>query len=351
MQKCEHNTAVIFRLSAMGDVALLTGVMRYFYEEYHMQFIIITREAFAPLFYRHPALLTLETFTNNDLANSKNYATKCKELAQTYKNYILLDMHASTRSRLLASYWQNKVFRYNKFPLYRRLFLWSHGFLGSQKLLKKNVCQRYASIFETKSNLNINIQILNNIPQNKFIPKIYLAQEETEEAKERLSLLFNKSRKKIIAIHPFATHESKSLDIEAWLTLAQKIQTHYQDTHDILWLGIGQLPKNFAGQSLVNQSSLRQLCALLSNCDLLITGDSGPMHLANAVNCAILALFGPTCEEWGFFPVGDKVRILQKDVSCRPCSLHGAKKCKKNKQCFSFTDDEILHTISQLLHV
>lgn len=363
MQNKKQKTAIIFRLSAMGDVALLTGVMRYYYYKFNTKFIVITRETFAPLFWGHIALLDLELLTEEDLSTGKKYRKKCKELSEKYRNITLLDMHASTRSRILSSYWKAEVSRYNKFPFYRRLFLLSSGFFGSKKLRKKNVCQRYASHWTTifynkKTDKSI------NIPREELKPQIYLSEEEKRKAKARLNSLFIKpplaknsfqndltikNSKKIIAIHPFATHANKSLDIATWGTLATKVYTYLQEKYEILWLGMGNLPTHFIGKSLVNQSSLRELCALLSACELLITGDSGPMHLANAVDCKILALFGPTCEEWGFFPVGEKAHILQKNVACRPCSLHGAKSCTKNRQCFSFTDEEIFHTIDKLL--
>jgi heptosyltransferase-2 len=40
-----------------------------------------------------------------------------------------------------------------------------------------------------------------------------------------------------------------------------------------------------------------------------------------------LAIFGPTTRELGFFPYGTGHRVMQKDLACRPCSLHGTKTC------------------------
>lgn len=72
-----------------------------------------------------------------------------------------------------------------------------------------------------------------------------------------------------------------------------------------------------------NRTDLRQLIALLAQADALVTGDSGPMHLASGVSTPVVALFGPTCREWGFFPTGENDRVLQAPLACRPCSLHG----------------------------
>lgn len=55
---------------------------------------------------------------------------------------------------------------------------------------------------------------------------------------------------------------------------------------------------------LTNKTSLRETCALLQRAAVLITGDSGPMHLAGGVGTPVIALFGPTTRAWGFFPAG-----------------------------------------------
>ena len=40
-----------------------------------------------------------------------------------------------------------------------------------------------------------------------------------------------------------------------------------------------------------------------------------------------MAIFGPTTRELGFFPYGAGHRVIEKDLPCRPCGLHGAKAC------------------------
>ena len=61
---------------------------------------------------------------------------------------------------------------------------------------------------------------------------------------------------------------------------------------------------------------------------LFITNDSGPMHIATAFDVPTLAIFGPTTRELGFFPYGEGHRVVEvKDLACRPCALHGGKKC------------------------
>ena len=67
------------------------------------------------------------------------------------------------------------------------------------------------------------------------------------------------------------------------------------------------------------QSSLAELAGLLSVTDLLLTSDSGVMHIASACDCRVVTIFGPTAPEWfGPYDSGDRV-VLVEPMPCRPC--------------------------------
>ena len=57
------------------------------------------------------------------------------------------------------------------------------------------------------------------------------------------------------------------------------------------------------------------------------------MHLASAGRTPVVALFGPTGPEWGFYPEGPLDVVLETDLPCRPCSLHGTATCKNTQRC------------------
>ena len=69
------------------------------------------------------------------------------------------------------------------------------------------------------------------------------------------------------------------------------------------------------------------LAACLARLDACLTNDSGPMHLAWAQNVPLAACFGPTVRSLGFFPRGQNSRVLETQLDCRPCGLHGHKAC------------------------
>jgi heptosyltransferase-2 len=80
---------------------------------------------------------------------------------------------------------------------------------------------------------------------------------------------------------------------------------------------------NFAGKLSILQSA-----ELIKNSALLITNDSAPLHLANSVGTKVIALFGSTTKDFGFYPTGDNDKVFEiAGLKCRPCSNHGKKEC------------------------
>ena len=65
------------------------------------------------------------------------------------------------------------------------------------------------------------------------------------------------------------------------------------------------------------------------------------MHLAWAQRVPVTALFGPTVRELGFAPRGEMSSVMEADVPCRPCGLHGHKACPKGHfDCMKNIDPE-----------
>ncbi|MCM8780670.1 MAG: lipopolysaccharide heptosyltransferase II [Candidatus Omnitrophica bacterium] len=103
-----------------------------------------------------------------------------------------------------------------------------------------------------------------------------------------------------------------------------------------------QKPINVSGMF-----TLKQLAALCKRLDLFITADTGPLHIANAVNTKrIVALFGPTAPSvTGPYPTKN-VTILQKDVGCQiPCYVVN---CKDNRCMKAITVEEVVERVKDL---
>jgi len=76
--------------------------------------------------------------------------------------------------------------------------------------------------------------------------------------------------------------------------------------------------------------TLQELLTELIAYNLIISGDTGPMHLAATLNKPQIAIFGGTHPRLGFRPLNDKAIILCAELPCQPCSLHGKEKCPLN---------------------
>jgi ADP-heptose:LPS heptosyltransferase len=75
---------------------------------------------------------------------------------------------------------------------------------------------------------------------------------------------------------------------------------------------------------LSGQLDLLETGAVMERCDVVVTNDTGLMHIASAKHRKVVAVFGSTVREFGFFPYGTQnIVIERKDVPCRPCSHIG----------------------------
>jgi heptosyltransferase-2 len=97
--------------------------------------------------------------------------------------------------------------------------------------------------------------------------------------------------------------------------------------------------------------SIMESAALLGKCRLLVTNDSAPLHLAEAAGTPVVAFFGPTAREFGFFPLLPESKVLERDLACRPCSRNGSKECRfGTRECLvSITQDAALEAVLEIL--
>ncbi|MCY3713263.1 MAG: lipopolysaccharide heptosyltransferase II [Gemmatimonadetes bacterium] len=75
-------------------------------------------------------------------------------------------------------------------------------------------------------------------------------------------------------------------------------------------------------------TDLALLPAAVRRCALLVSNDSGPMHVATAVGTPVIGVFGATHPRLGFAPVGPSDAAVTLDLPCSPCSLHGNRACR-----------------------
>lgn len=126
--------------------------------------------------------------------------------------------------------------------------------------------------------------------------------------------------KSFIFIHPEASKPGKLMTSE----LVSAIQAASPVPTAIIGKGNTELNCKAQHLDLRNRFELRHLPGLLSFAKAVISTDSGPMHLARAVNTPLVAIFFQTDPSLGFSPVpSDKTLVISESLPCKPCSLHG----------------------------
>jgi ADP-heptose:LPS heptosyltransferase len=104
-------------------------------------------------------------------------------------------------------------------------------------------------------------------------------------------------------------------------------------------------------RNLAGQTSVRTLAAAMTRMDLLISVDSGPAHMAAAVGCALVVLWGPAkLQQVRPIEGSAPVVVIRRDVPCAPCyDTPAMKACRDNICMKKITPQEVFETAEKLL--
>lgn len=98
--------------------------------------------------------------------------------------------------------------------------------------------------------------------------------------------------------------------------------------------------------NLIGKTTVRQMMAVISQCRLMVTNDSGPMHVAAALGVPIVAIFGST-DHRTTSPLSARSYIVRKKVSCAPCLL---RRCPIDHRCMErITVSDVLEGVARLM--
>jgi 3-deoxy-D-manno-octulosonic-acid transferase/heptosyltransferase-1 len=141
---------------------------------------------------------------------------------------------------------------------------------------------------------------------------------------------------RLVAINPFAKWTTKLWESERFAALADRMQEE---------LGCGIIFTG-SGQDRA-EIDLKELAYLYSKCQLLVTTDTGPMHIAAAMDCPVVALFGPTAP-WRTGPYGKGHTVIRDEIECSPCFN---KKCDHVSCMRNITVDKVFETVKEQINV
>ncbi len=170
-----------------------------------------------------------------------------------------------------------------------------------------------------------------------FIPEIILRKTKN----------ILKGKEKIIGIAPGASFANKIYPHENFKQIAMKI-LEGTDYNIILFGGKQDKKLNIKGYEnrivdLQGNTSFIESASAASFCKVVLANDSFMVHASEAVGTNVIAFFGPTVKEFGYFPYRKNSIVFEVDIKCRPCSKHGKKACsKKEKYCLTKIDPNIV---------
>ncbi len=172
------------------------------------------------------------------------------------------------------------------------------------------------------------------IKTDKAICQLPITTVAGETAKELLVKGNLDFRLPIIAINPMTTWPTKHWNNKGFAELADQLLANHlnvvftggswDDTAIRKIMGLMQ----GTALNLAGKTSLKILAALYSLADVVVSTDTGPMHIAAATGTPVIAIFGPTAP-WRTGPYGNQHKIIRTNLPCSPCLK---KKCDQEDQ-------------------
>lgn len=191
------------------------------------------------------------------------------------------------------------------------------------------------------------------IPISNTNPTLYLSSEDHEYAKTFFHLQHIKKDEIVVGINPGAAYGSaKCWMPDRFREIIQRIIS-FPNVKVLLFgdnatLSLAdQICSGFNSQvlNLAGKTTLRELIALIANCQVFLTNDSGPMHIASALKIPLIALFGSTnATKTGPFNGGV---VIDKQAECSPCYK---RECPIDFRCMkNITVDEVYQALYQMI--
>jgi len=320
---------LIIRFSSIGDIVLTSPVIRCLKTQFpdaEVHFLTKTRNA---------DLLKANPHIDKILLLGDSLSETIRVLRTEKYDYII-DLHNNLRSLWVKLRLRAKSYSYNKLNL-RKLFLTRFKFniMPEAHIVDRNL--------KTLSHFHI---INDGMGLEHFIPT---------EDEFNLSDLPESFSNGYVALVLAGTYATKKMPTEKYKNLISRVdgpfvllggKSERVMADQILSWQTGNVI-DFTGKLRINQSA-----SLVKNARLVISNDTGLMHIAAAFSKKILSVWGNTTPELGMYPYlpGEGSEILEvKGLSCRPCSKLGYHECpKRHFRCMNdLPEDRIIDWVKR----
>lgn len=301
---------LVVRFSSIGDIVLTTPVLRCIKQQLKdIELHFIAKQQFITVIENNPYVDKFYTIKDS-------LAEVIPQLKKENYDYVI-DLHHNVRTLKLKLALGKKSFSFNKLNLEKFLIV----NFKKNKLPQQHIVDRY---FETVSKLGVT---------NDDKGLDYFINEKDEiDVVSSLPAMFHNDYHALVVGGSYFTKQipiSKLKEICTNSSLPLILLGGKEDTG--IAEQVYQLHKNKV-LNLCGKLNLNQSASIIQQANKVITSDTGLMHIAAAYKKDIISLWGNTIPEFGMGPylAGKNSQLLEvKNLSCRPCSKLGYKKCPK----------------------
>ena len=312
---------LIIRFSSIGDIVLTSPVVRCLkkqVEEARIHYLV--KQKFSTLVSANPFIDKVHLF-ENDLNKI------IEELKAENFDYII-DLHNNIRSSLVKLRIRAIPFSFHK----QNINKWLLVHLKINRMPGISIVGRYFDPVKTFDVVNDGEGLDFFIPKNDLV------------SIASLPVVFHKG---FIIFAIGANHATKRMPVEKIINLIKNIDLpvvllgdeNDKTEGDQIIMAVGNNVLNACGLYNINQSA-----SIVKQAKVVISHDTGLMHIAAAFSKIIISVWGNTVPEFGMHPYkpDPDSRIIQvENLKCRPCSKLGFKKCpKKHFRCMNDINTE-----------
>jgi lipopolysaccharide heptosyltransferase II len=314
---------LVVRFSAIGDILLTTPLLRAIRTRHPgARIAFLTKEQYAPLLSDNPNVSEVLGIREEDGIRA------IAAIIRSVRYSHLLDLHGSLRTLGLRAMARGPWRTFPKRRLERRVLISTKRDIYPADM---PVAERY---FEAAAGLDLAV--------DGQPPDFFLAPEAEERADARLAELGLGRGRALVAMAPGAAHATKRWPTEGWIRLSRRLvstgaevvivggpeDTELANTIVAGARGALSGTEECRVASVAGSLGLQESGAVIRRAAALISGDTGAMHMATGVGTPVVALFGPTVRQFGFFPYrAARSAVVELPLECRPCSAHGGASC------------------------
>ncbi len=320
-----NTKTLVIRFSSVGDIVLSTPLLRVLRKRFpEGQIDYVTRSEYAELVRSNHNINVTYAY---DASTGFQGLRQLKKKIRNEKYDLIADIHDSLRSKYLRSLRGSAeavVINKRKFERYMLV----------QR--KKNLYKDIVSVADRYIEPLMKYGVEND---GKGL-EMHIPDEVLFGVSGKMAKLNLNRFEKVIGLCPSSRHFTKRWPADRFAQVGIRLAKEH--SAKILIIGgpedkelcsdvenqIGHSQGAEKATSLAGQFSLLESAAAMQFCDVIVTNDSGLMHLAAAMQKKIVALFGSTVREFGFFPVvAHSVVVEREGLPCRPCSHIGRSSC------------------------